>query len=54
MFRRIDTVRRMDHIPARAMLLEEELDPEDDEDVLDPIDEYDSFLTQDDCGEDDD
>lgn len=40
--------------PSRATFLDpEELDPEDDEDVLDPTDEYDSFLTQEDCGEDD-
>lgn len=37
--------------PSRATFLDpEELDPEDDEDVLDPIDEYD---TQEDCGADD-
>lgn len=40
--------------PARGAFLDpEELDPEDDEDVLDPFDEYDSFNTQEDCGEDD-
>lgn len=42
-------------VGTRAAFLDpEELDPEDDEDVLDPYDEYDSFLTQEDCGEDED
>lgn len=34
--------------PARAMILEEELDPEDDEDVLDPVGEPDMLVTDDD------
>lgn len=34
--------------PARAMLLEEELDEEDDEDILDPVGEPDVLVSDDD------